>query len=110
MLFDYMAIRLDSAKAAGKDISLNFNLDSGENLNLTLNDSVLNYRQMLQPKADASYYISRADLHSVLTGQAKMADLLKAKKVKVIGNKAKLDEIIGCLDQFDFWVNIVTPN
>lgn len=110
MLFDYMAIRLDSAKAAGKDISLNFNLDSGENLNLTLNDSVLNYRQTLQPKADASYYISRADLHSVLTGQAKMADLLKAKKVKVIGNKAKLDEIIGCLDQFDFWVNIVTPN
>ncbi|POP43092.1 hypothetical protein CHU32_17785 [Superficieibacter electus] len=110
MLFDYMAIRLDSAKAAGKDISLNFNLDHGDNLNLSLNDSVLNHRQTLQPKADASFYMSRADLHNVLTGQAKMADLVKAKKVKVIGNATKLDEIIGTLDQFDFWVNVVTPN
>ncbi|ECI3851323.1 alkyl/aryl-sulfatase [Salmonella enterica subsp. enterica] len=110
MLFDYMAVRLDSSKAAGKDINLNFNLGDGDNLNLTLENSVLNYRQTLQPKADASYHISRADLHSVLTGQAKMADLVKAKKVKVIGDAAKLDEIIGYLDNFDLWVNVVTPN
>lgn len=110
MLFDYMAVRLDSSKAAGKDISLNFNLSNGDNLNLTLNNSVLNYRQTLQPKADASFYISRADLHDVLTGQAKMADLVKAKKASVIGSAAKLNEIIGCLDQFDLWINIVTPN
>lgn len=110
MLFNYMAVRLDSTKAAGKDISLNFNLSNGDNLNLTLENSVLNYRQRLQPKTDASFYISRTDLHDVLTGQAKMADLVKTKKVKVIGNAAKLDEIIGCLDQFDLWVNVVTPN
>lgn len=110
MLFDYMAIRLDSAKAAGKNISLNFNLADGDNLNLTLNNSVLNYRQTLQPNANASFYVSRSDLHNVLTGQAKMTDLIKAKKVKVIGNAAKLDEIIACLDTFNLWVNIVTPN
>lgn len=110
MLFDYMAVRLDSAKAAGKDISLNFNLENDDNLNLRLNDSVLNYRQTLQPKADASFYMSRTALHDVLTGQKKMADLIKAKKVKVIGDAAKLDEIITCLDNFDLWVNIVTPN
>ncbi|EAX8336988.1 alkyl/aryl-sulfatase [Salmonella enterica subsp. arizonae] len=110
MLFDYMAVRLDSSKAAGKDISLNFNLSDGDNLNLTLENSVLNYRQSLQPKSDASFYMSRTDLHDVLTGQAKMAELVKAKKVKVIGNAVKLDEIIGCLDNFDLRVNIVTPN
>lgn len=110
MLFDYMAVRLDSEKSAGKDISINFNLSDNDNLNLTLNDSVLNYRKVLQPKADASFYISRSDLQQVLTGQAKMADLIKTKKVSVIGNAAKLDEIIGCLDQFEMWVNIVTPN
>ncbi len=110
MLFDYMAVRLDSSKAAGKDINLNFNLSDGDNLNLTLENSVLNYRQSLQPKSDASFYMSRTDLHDVLTGQAKMADLVKAKKVKVIGDAAKLDEIIGYLDNFDLWVNVVTPN
>ncbi len=110
MLFDYMAVRLDSRKAAGKNISLNFNLDNNDDLNLTLNNSVLNYRQTLQPKADASFYMSRTDLHRVLTGQAKMADLIKAKQVKVIGNATKLNDILECLDQFELWVNIVTPN
>lgn len=110
MLFDYMAVRLDSAKAAGKDISLNFNLDNNDNLNLTLNNSVLNYRKTLLPKADASFYMSRDNLHRVLTGQAKMADLIKAKQVKVIGDASRLNEIIDSLDQFELWVNIVTPN
>lgn len=83
---------------------------NGDNLNLTLENSVLNYRQILRPKVDASFYMSRTDLHNILKGQAKMADLVKAKKVKVIGNAAKLDEIISCLDNFDLWVNIITPN
>ncbi|CAH6216351.1 Putative alkyl/aryl-sulfatase YjcS [Citrobacter freundii] len=110
MLLDYMAVRLDSEKASGKHISLNFNLDKGENLNLTLNNSVLNHRQTLLPDADTSFYISRTDLHDVLTGQVKMSDLVHAKKVKVIGKAAKLDEVIAMLDQFDLWVNVVTPN
>lgn len=85
-------------------------MSNGDNLNLMLNDSVLNYRKTLQSQADASFYISREDLHAVLTGQAKMVDLVKAKKAKIIGNGAKLEEIIACLDNFDLWVNIVTPN
>lgn len=84
-------------------------MSNGDNLNLMLNDSVLNYRKTLQSQADASFYISREDLHAVLTGQAKMVDLVKAK-AKIIGNGAKLEEIIACLDNFDLWVNIVTPN
>ena len=110
MLLDYMAVRLNSEKAAGKSISLNFNLSDNDNLNLSLNNSVLNYRKVLQPKVDASFYMSRSDLHDVLVGQAKMADLVKAKKAKIIGNGAKLEEIIACLDNFDLWVNILTPN
>ncbi|MGC8081694.1 alkyl/aryl-sulfatase, partial [Escherichia coli] len=107
MLLDYMAVRLNSEKAAGKSISLNFNLSDNDNLNLSLNNSVLNYRKVLQPKVDASFYMIRSDLHDVLVGQAKMADLVKAKKAKIIGNGAKLEEIIACLDNFDLWVNIV---
>ncbi len=110
MLLDYMAVRLNSEKAAGKSISLNFNLSDNDNLNLSLNNSVLNYRKVLQPKVDASFYMSRSDLHDVLVGQAKMADLVKAKKAKIIGKGAKLEEIRDCLDNFDLWVNIVTPN
>ncbi|HHU3371898.1 TPA: alkyl sulfatase dimerization domain-containing protein, partial [Escherichia coli] len=38
MLLDYMAVRLNSEKAAGKSISLNFNLSDNDNLNLSLNN------------------------------------------------------------------------
>lgn len=110
MLLDYLAVRLDSGKAAGKNISLNFNFSNNDNMNLSLENSVLNYRKTLQPKADASFYMSRSDLHDVLVGQAKMADLVKAKKVKIIGNANKLNEIISCMDKFELWTNIVTPN
>lgn len=110
MLLDYLAVRLDSEKAAGKSISLNFNLSGNDNLNLSLDNSVLNYRKALQTKADASFYMSRSDLHDVLVGQAKMVDLIKAKKVKVIGNANKLNEIISCMDNFELWTNVVTPN
>ncbi|HCM1915796.1 TPA: hypothetical protein N3A33_001690 [Salmonella enterica subsp. salamae serovar 28:r:e,n,z15] len=103
-----MAVRLDSARAEGKDISMNVNLDNVDNLNLALNDSVFNYRNTLQTKADAPFSMSLANLQHVLTGQVKMADLIKTKKV--IGNAAKLDEIMACLDQFELWINIVTPN
>lgn len=110
MLFDYLAVRLNSEKAAGKSISLNFNLSGNDNLNLSLDNSVLNYRKALQTKADASFYMSRSDLHDVLVGQVKMVDLVKAKKVKVIGNANKLNEIISCMDDFELWTNVVTPN
>ena len=39
-----------------------------------------------------------------------MADLIQAKKVKAIGNAEQLNAIFACLDKFELWVNIVTPN
>jgi hypothetical protein len=30
-------------------------------------------------------------------------------EVKVTGNGAKLDEMLGYMDKFEFWFNIVTP-
>ena len=62
---------------------------------------------------DAQNAVERQEayfLRLVKKAQAKMADLVKAKKAKIIGNGAKLEEIIACLDNFDLWVNIVTPN
>ncbi|WP_249536362.1 alkyl sulfatase C-terminal domain-containing protein, partial [Escherichia coli] len=39
-----------------------------------------------------------------------MGDLVKAKKAQIIGNGAKLEEMIAFLDNFELWVNIVSPN
>ena len=97
-------------KAAGKDITVNFNLADNDNLSLALKHSVLNYRRTLPEKADATLAMSRDDLHSMLIGQAKLDDLVKSGKAKVDGDPAKLAEMLSAVTDFEFWFNIVTSN
>ncbi len=110
MIFDFLAVRLDAQKAAGKDITVNFNLADNDNLSLALKHSVLNYRRTLPEKADATLAMSRDDLHSMLIGQAKLDDLVKSGKAKVDGDPAKLAEMLSAVTDFEFWFNIVTSN
>ena len=110
MILDYLAVRLNSEKAAGKDITVNFKMADNDALSLSLKNSVLNYRRVLPEKAAATFNISRDDLHSVLIGQAKLDDLIKQGKAKVDGDPAKLAEMLAAVDEFEFWFNIVTPN
>ncbi|UQZ90196.1 hypothetical protein C4J81_13695 [Deltaproteobacteria bacterium Smac51] len=111
MLLDYLSVLLDNAKAGGKDIGINFKFsDSGDELALTLKNSVLNYRKTLPDKADAAITISRDDLRTVLTGQAKLDELVEKGQAKVDGDAGKLAEIMNATTIPDFWFNIVTPN
>lgn len=110
MILDYLAVRLDAQKAAGKDITVNFKLADNDNLSLALKHSVLNYRRVLPEKADATFNISREDLHNMLIGQAKMDDLVKSGKAKVEGDPAKLAEMFSAVAEFEFWFNIITSN
>ncbi len=111
MLLDFLAVRIDAQKAAGKDIHVNFKFQDGqETLALSLKNSVLNYRKKLPAEADATITIDRKALCAVLTGQAKLDELTKGGQVKVDGDAAKLDEIMAATTAPDFWFNIVTPN
>ena len=110
MILDYLAVRLDAQKAAGKEITVNFKLADNDNLSLELKHSVLNYRRTLPEKADAAFTLSRDDLHSVLIGEAKLDDLIKSGKAKVEGDPAKFAEMLSAVTEFEFWFNIVTSN
>lgn len=110
-IFDFLAIRLNGPKAAGRELTLNFKFtDTKQDYTLKLKNGVLNYFAKLSDKPDATYTLTRADLDDVLLGQAKVDDLVKAGKVKVEGAPGKVAELLGLLDTFDFWFDIVTPN
>lgn len=110
-IFDFLAIRLNGPRAAGKELTLNFKFtDTKQNYALKLKNGVLNYSEKLSDKPDATYTLTRTDLDDFLLGQANFADLVKEGKVKVEGNPGKIAELQGLLDTFDFWFNIVTPN
>ena len=110
-IFDYLAIRLNGPRAAGKDITLNFKFtDTNENYTVKVKNGVLNYFTKPADKPDATYTLTRADLDNVLLGQAKIDDLVSEGRVKVEGTPGKVAELLGLLDSFDFWFDIVTPN
>lgn len=111
LLFDYLGVRLNSNKAGEKKIILNFDFpDRQQKYILELENGTLNHISGVQAKdADATITLNRETLNQILLKQKTLQEEIDAGKVKIQGNKDKLTELLGMLDNFDFWFNIVTP-
>lgn len=110
MLFDYLGVRLNGPKAAGKIITLNVNFtDLKKQYGLTVENAVLHYQPEPVPNANASITLSKAKLDDIQLGNVKLDDAIKSGEVKIDGNQQSFNDFIGLLDTFPFWFNIVTP-
>lgn len=111
MFFDYLAVRLNGPKAGDATALLNFDFggDAGQYL-LELGNGVLNHTAGIKSdKADATVKLSRDTLNKIILQQITLDQALKAGDVTIDGDESKLKELVGYLDSFDFWFNIVTP-
>ncbi|WP_220377280.1 alkyl sulfatase C-terminal domain-containing protein [Cupriavidus taiwanensis] len=109
MLFDYLAVRLNGPKAAGKKIALNLDFtDLNKQYGLAVENAVLNYGKPL-PRADANITLSKATLDSVELKETTIENAIAKGDMKVEGRREALSEFLGLLDSFPFWSNIVTP-
>ncbi|GAA5648278.1 alkyl/aryl-sulfatase [Vibrio proteolyticus] len=111
MFFDYLAVRLNGPKAGDATALLNFDFggDAGQYL-LELGNGVLNHTAgITSDKADATVKLSRDTLNKIILQQITLDQALKAGDVTIDGDESKLKELVGYLDSFDFWFNIVTP-
>ncbi|MCY1275224.1 alkyl/aryl-sulfatase [Pseudomonas jinjuensis] len=110
MLFDYLAVRLNGPKAAGRTLTLNMAFtDLDKQYALHLENGVLNYSTKPADKADASLTLTKAALDDVQLGKASFEQQVASGKVKVEGRKEAFGELMGLMDDFDFWFDIVTP-
>lgn len=110
MFFDYLGIRLNGPKAAGKKMAFNVSLpDIKGNYSLVVENGVLNYGPPVD-KPDATVTINRTSLDDVIMGTAGIDDKVKDGSAKLGGDGAKFKEFLGMLDTFDFWWNVSTPN
>jgi alkyl sulfatase BDS1-like metallo-beta-lactamase superfamily hydrolase len=110
LLFDYLAVRLNPQKAAGKKLLLNVRFtDLKQSFALTVENGVLTYTTKPNPKADATLTVTKATLNRVLLGELKPDDAKNAADVKIDGKQGAFGELIGMLDTFGLWFNIVTP-
>ncbi|MBN3762223.1 alkyl sulfatase dimerization domain-containing protein [Burkholderia sp. Ac-20365] len=111
MFLDFLGIRLNGERAAGKTATFNLSLtDTKENYILGVENSALHYSKgRSSNSADASVTMTREDLNNIMLGTTNMQKLIMSGTAKVDGNSQKLGEFLTWLDNFDFWFNIVTP-
>ncbi|VVP40923.1 MULTISPECIES: alkyl/aryl-sulfatase [Pseudomonas] len=110
MFFDFLAVRLDSEKAVGHDLTLNWTFeDLGKDFNLTLRNGVLTHRAGLNAQADASVTMSKATLEQISLKQLDIPTAIQKGLIKLQGNGKKLGELMSSLDTFAPQFNIVTP-
>lgn len=111
MLLDYTGIRLNPEKAAGKTITINMHLtDISEKYVLELRNSALTNRKGVDENADVSIEMPRSLLNSVFLKETTLAQAITDKKLTIKGDEDKLKALLGMLDNFPFWFNIITPN
>lgn len=111
MFLDYLGVRLNGDRAAGKTVTFNLSLtDTKQNYVLGVENSALHYSPDRTAKsADATITMTRADLNSIMMGQTNMQKLVMSGSAKIDGDSQKLGDFVSWLDNFDFWFNIVTP-
>jgi alkyl sulfatase BDS1-like metallo-beta-lactamase superfamily hydrolase len=106
---DYLGILLDSRKAAGLSFVINFVLpDVGERHVLELSNSTLtSIGGMLAENADLTITIDRADLEPVMMRQATFGSQAAAGRAKLEGDPRVLEQLAGCLVEFDQFFEIM---
>ncbi len=111
MFFDFMAVRLNGPKAADKHITVNWVFtDTNQTYAVTLENGVLNYKRgRLAADPEATVILTRAVLDTIAAKQATFPGRILAGDIRVEGGMLKFLEMMSCLDEFEFWFNIVTP-
>jgi alkyl sulfatase BDS1-like metallo-beta-lactamase superfamily hydrolase len=110
MLFDYLSVRLNGPKAAGKKITLNIAFtDLKQQYGLTVENAVLHHKPKALANADATIRVSKPTLDQIQLKETTIGQAIDADLLSIEGNREAFDEFMGLLDEFPFWFNIVTP-
>ncbi|WP_199556492.1 alkyl/aryl-sulfatase [Sandaracinobacteroides hominis] len=109
MLFDYLSVRLNGPRAAGKKLALNFDFsDLGKVYGVRVENGVMNHGGAVQ-RPDATLKLPKATLDTIQLGQTTMEKAIASGDASISGDPAALKQFMSLLDSFPFWFNIVTP-
>ena len=111
MFFDFMAVRLDTDKAQGHDMTLNWVFsDLKKPFALTLRNGVLTYREGLQhAKPNVTVTMTKATLDRIGLRQIALPAAMQSGEIRIDGDGRKLADLMAMLSTFDPSFNVVTP-
>ena len=109
LLFDYLGVRLNGAKAAGKRSVSNWIFpELGESYLLNLENCALSYlADKRAADADATITLGRDALTQIVMRQRTLPDAVAAGSVTIEGDAGKLYELIDLLDEFQLMFPVI---
>jgi alkyl sulfatase BDS1-like metallo-beta-lactamase superfamily hydrolase len=111
LLFNYLAMRIDGPKAAGTELLLNLVFtDTGERAVLELSNGSLSHSlDRAADDPDATVTLKRESLNKMIVGESDLLREAEAGEIKVEPDEKPLSTLIGFLDEFSIWFNIIEP-
>jgi alkyl sulfatase BDS1-like metallo-beta-lactamase superfamily hydrolase len=111
LFFDYLGVRLDGEKAAGRRIVINWVFsDLGWRYLLNLENCALTcLADRHSDRADATVTLDRAVLNRLILREMPFADAVQRGLVGIDGNSAKVAELFSLLDDFSPMFEVVEP-
>ena len=111
MIINYLGIRLNGPKAAGREISLNLTVsDTHEEAVLRLaNGSLSHSYERRSEVADGEVMTTREVLNRIVANELTIEDAIKSGEVKVEPDAAPLIEIFSLMDTFSMWFPVIEP-
>lgn len=110
MYFDLLAVRVDGAKAAKKDLALNFVIsDTNEKAYLFLSGGALHHRMNVTDDDAPTLSITRAGLDALNLKQKDVGQLRKDGVVTMEGNPLKIKAFFDLIEEPEYWFEIVRP-
>ncbi len=111
LFFNYLGVRLNGEKAGDSHITLNWVFtDTDEQILLRLSGGALSHViGRTDDHADATITLTRGALNRFILGQSTLDDEAKSGEITVSPDIAPLDTLLGLLDSFDLWFNIIEP-
>jgi alkyl sulfatase BDS1-like metallo-beta-lactamase superfamily hydrolase len=111
LLFNYLGVRLNGPDAADQTIVLNLEFsDTGDKAVLELRNGSLNHSlDRTVPNADATVTLTRDTLNAVIVGEADLLEEAQRGTISVQPDVAPLATLVGLLDTFDIWFNVIEP-
>jgi alkyl sulfatase BDS1-like metallo-beta-lactamase superfamily hydrolase len=111
MLFDYLGVRIDGARAAGTALELTFRVTDRDEVHAVgVSDGALHHVRGRPARApQATVALAHDALLALVVGTKPLADLEAAGAIVVDGDLSALETLLGLLDTFRFWFPIVEP-
>lgn len=108
--FDLLAVRLDSPRAVGHDMTLDWVFpDLNRRFALTLRNGVLTHREGRHAKADATVTMTKAVLDRINRRDLDLPSATATGAITLEGDGKKLGELMGLMSAFNRTFPIVTP-